>query len=198
MVIALATLTVSGETQEIIAEEEFETRFQTDPEALYESCIINKTVVVVTESSNGTWYAVLWKKVKDAECNKISCATVTVTVPNEVEVKADWCDNWQMGGSVSDHTLCGFVVIWFRWNTDETANNKTIYVSVFKDGYLPIEEEITIYGQWKECGCWCYYKCNKRVNTLIPPSPVPEFSFATPLAMSIGTSIYFAFRRIKK
>jgi len=194
-----SAFTGSVKAQEVITEEEFERRFQENPEALYESCVTNETVTVVTDTSHGTWYALLWKKVRDAEGNPMSHATVTVTVPSDADVKADWFNPWQTGGSVSDQTFWGLAAIWFRWNTDPNRRSITVHVNVYKDGFQPTDEYVTIYGNWRDSssGCGCRYRCNYFPNTLYPPSTVPEFPVETSLVMSFATAFYLVIKRRK-
>lgn len=197
VVVLIATLTGSAMAQELMTEEEFERRFQENPEALYESCIANETTIIVTDTSNGTWYAMFWKIVKDAGCNPIGCATITVAVPPEAKVKANWCDTWQKGGSVNDHTFFGFAVIWFKWNTDPGRKSITVHLTVYKEGYQPVEEDVTIYGNWRDSshGCCCNYKPNCLINTLYPPPSAPEFPVETSAVLSLATACYLMIRR---
>lgn len=194
MVLVLAA-TSAAKAKVVITEEEFERRFQENPEALYESCIADETVIVVTDTSNGTWYALLWKRVKDVGCKPISCATITVTVPADAEVRADWYDAWEKGGPVNDHTLWGFAVIWFRWNTSPNRKSIRVHITVYKEGFQPIEEDITIYGNWRESSCLCHYKCNCHINTLYPPPSAPEFPVETSAVLSLATACYLMIKR---
>lgn len=197
------TSLVSAQNQEFITESECEVRFQNDPATLVANLEANVTVVIPTEGEGGRadssgractgnrwWYALLIKKVKSADGEWIDNALVTVSVPSGVKVKASWWDSWTTGpGSVSRYTNYGFAKFWFKWYG--SSNSIQITLTVSKDGYSPITEEMTIIGST------CWYYCNCKRNVLRPPS-VPEFSILTPLAVSICASVYIAMHRKRK
>lgn len=195
---------VFAQNQEFITESECESRFQNDPITLEANLEANLTVVIPTEGESGRadsfgractgnrwWYALLMKKVKSKDGKWLDDALVTVSVPGGVKVKAHWWDSWTTGPcSVSRYTQWGFALFWFKWYGSSSSIEITITVS--KDGYSTITEDMTIEGS-----TWWYYP-NCKLNELSPPPSVPEFSLMTPLAASICTSVYIAMRRRRK
>lgn len=187
--VVIATVSVAG--QEFITEEEFASRFESDPLTLYESCKANNTVVIPTLPYNSTYrQGMLWKIVKDDAANYLTGALVTVEVPVGVYVK--WYNGTWQTGSDSMSSISGYAVFFLAWEVvGGVPLGIIVNITVSMGGFSTIEDEqMTIYGAIEYI-----YRRNEMTNQLSPLPPIPELSLAMPLVISIGTGAYFALRR---
>ena len=178
---------VHAEGQEIINEDELETRFAENSEALLASLEANTTVVIPAPDDHECRFAILWKKVKYANGLPVPGASVTLDSSYEgTKVRVgflQWADPPVTKTTNKRGSVC-FVIL---WNNDPPENIE-VTLTVSKNGYEHTES-VELEGKIP-----CYsFKC---IHNEIPPPPdVPELALTTPIVTSIGAVAYFWFRR---
>jgi hypothetical protein len=178
---------VHAEEQEIIDEDELETKFAEDSEALLASLEANTTVVVPVPDEHECRFAILWKKVRYKNGQPVSGATVTISSDYDgTKIRIgflQWVDPPITKTTNRRGSVC-FIILW----NSHPPESIVVTIAVSKDGYAHTEE-VRLMG--KPC---CYeFKCIR--NEIPPPPSAPELALTTPIVTSIGAAAYFWFRR---
>lgn len=177
---------VHAEEQEIIDEDEFETRFEEDPEALIAGLEANATVVVPAPADHECRFSLLCKKVKYENGDPVSGAEVTLLGSNYPDMKIRKGSDWVAPPVSKTTNKWGCVCFLILWN-DFPPEDIEVTIRVRKGDYEH-EKTHTINGNTG------HYWFMKIYNWIRPPG-VPELALTTPLFTSIGAVAYFWFRR---
>jgi hypothetical protein len=180
-------ITVHAEEQQIIDEDELETRFAKNSEDLLADLQANATVVVPAPDDHECRFAILWKKVEYENGQPVSDAAVTINSDySGTEIRAgflQWSDP-PVTKTTDEHGSACFVILWDH----HPPESITITITVSKDG-LEQTEEVELNGK-----LYCYqFKCIH--NTLSHPPSAPELALTTPIVTSLGAAVFFWFKR---
>lgn len=178
---------VHAESQYFINEDELETRFAENSEALLTSLKANTTVVVPAPEDHECRFMILWKKVTYENGQPVQGAAVTLDssyAGTKVRKGPFWWEDLPVTKITNKFGSVFFIILW----NHHPPPSIEVTLTVSKDGYTHTET-VTLTGNF-----WCYnFKCIH--NTIHPPPGAPELELATPIVTSIGAATYFWFRR---
>lgn len=177
---------VHAEGQEFINEDEFETRFEEDPEGLIASIEANTTVVVPAPDDHECRFSLLCKKVKYENGQPVSGAEVTLVgsnYPIQIKNGGEWVDPPVTKTTNSWGCVC-FCILWNHFPPDSIE----VTIRVRKGDHEHEKTHMINGNNW-------HYWFIKIYNWIPPPDGVPELALTTPIVISIGAVAYFLFRR---